>query len=152
MPSTGLVGPVQTVRPREHGSADGSSVAIITPMLRIMHFGATVGTPDTCNILFGTMGAGATQAGIGAGSAPALAGAVEQCSTMSNSGGDQISGAMPQIEPLAVINPVVDPGIDAFAAGLEGIGRDHADAVAPFGPTIAGLAASARFFKGCDKC
>jgi hypothetical protein len=128
--------------------ADGPSVAIITPTLRILRFGAKTGTPDSCNIFFGVLGAGATQAGVGAGSAPALSSAVEQCSTMSNSWGEQISGAMPQVAPLAVINPAVNPGIDAFADALESLGRDRADSVAPFGPTIVGLASSARFFKG----
>jgi hypothetical protein len=130
----------------------GSDVAIITPTLRILHFGAAIGTPDTCNIIFGILGTGATQAGLGAGSAPAFANVVDQCLTMSSSWGDQINGAMPQVEPLAVINPAIDPGIDAFADALESVGRDHADSVAPFGPTIEGMADSARFFKGCDKC
>jgi hypothetical protein len=145
----GKAGSASAVRPNQRAGDTGEpSVAIITPTLRILHFGAAVGTPDTCNIIFGTLGTGATQAGIGAGSAPALGSGVEQCTAWSNAGGEQISGAEPQAAPLAAINPAVNPGIDAFADGLESIGRDHADAVAPFGPTIAGLARSARFFKG----
>jgi len=138
--------------PTADESGDGASVAVITPTLKILRFGATTGTPDTCNIMFGILGTGATQAGLGAGSAPAFAQAVDQCTTQSTSWGGQISGAMPQVAPLAVINPAVAPGIDAFADALEGVGRDHADAVAPFGPTLVGMAAGARFFKGCEKC
>jgi hypothetical protein len=138
--------------PAGDGAGDGGSVAIVTPMLKILRFGANTGTPDTCNIMFGILGTGATQAGLGAGSAPAFAQAVSQCTTQSTSWGDQISGAMPQVAPLAVINPAVDPGIDAFADALESIGRDDGDSVAPFGPTLVGMAASARFFKGCEKC
>jgi hypothetical protein len=135
------------------GSGDDQSVAIITPTLKILRFGATTGTPDTCNIIFGIMGTGATQAGIGAGSAPAFAQAVDQCTAQSTSWGDDISGAMPKVAPLAVINPAVDPGIEAFAKGLESIGQGQAQTVAPFGPTLVGMADSARFFKGCgEKC
>ena len=132
--------------------AGDRSVAIITPTLRIMHFGATTGTPDTCNIFFGALGTGATQAGIAADGAPALSSAVDQCLTMSNAGGDQIAAVSPQFESLAPINPVVNPGIDAFADALERTGRDQAQAMAPFGPTVVGLADSARFFKGCEEC
>jgi hypothetical protein len=135
------------------GESDGQSVAIITPTLKILRFGATTGTPDTCNIIFGIMGTGATQAGVGAGSAPAFAQAVDQCTAQSTSWGDDISGAMPKVAPLAVINPAVDPGIEAFAKGLESIGQGQAQTVAPFGPTLVGMADSARFFKGCgEKC
>lgn len=131
----------------------GASVAIITPMLKILRFGANTGTPDTCNIIFGILGTGATQAGVGAGSGPAFAQAVNQCTTQSTSWGDDITKAMPQVAPLAVINPAVDPGIEAFANGLESIGQGQAQTVAPFGPTLVGMADSARFFKGCgDKC
>jgi hypothetical protein len=59
---------------------------------------------------------------------------------------------MAAVAPLAVINPAFDPGIDAFADALESLGRDHADLVAPFGPTLVGMASSARFFKGCQAC
>jgi hypothetical protein len=138
--------------PTADSTGDGASVAIITPTLKILRFGATTGTPDTCNIMFGVLGTGATQAGLGAGSAPAFGQAVDSCTAQSTSWGSQISGAMPQVAPLAVINPAVDPGIDAFADALESVGRDHGDAVAPFGPTLVGMAASARFFKGCEKC
>jgi hypothetical protein len=144
-----LIGAALAVPARENAAdGDGSSAAIITPTLKILRFGANTGTPDTCNIIFGILGTGATQAGAGAGSAPAFAQAVNQCTAQSTSWGDQITGAMPQVAPLAAINPVVDPGIDAFADGLQGIGRDHAQAVAPFGPTLVGMADSARFFKG----
>jgi hypothetical protein len=148
--SVGSAAVLLPVIPARESAADGdgSSAAIITPTLKILRFGATTGTPDTCNIFFGILGTGATQAGIGAGSAPAFAQAVDQCTTQSSSWGEQISGAMPQVAPLAAINPVVDPGIDAFADGLQGIGRDHAESVAPFGPTLVGMADSARFFKG----
>jgi hypothetical protein len=145
---TALVGPAPGLPTRQSAADDGSSAAIITPTLKILRFGANTGTPDTCNIIFGVLGTGATQAGVGAGSAPAFAQAVDQCTAQSTSWGDQISGAMPQVAPLAAINPVVDPGIDAFADGLQGIGRDHAHEVAPFGPTLVGMADSARFFKG----
>jgi hypothetical protein len=130
---------------------EGASVAILTPTLRMLRFGSTIGMPDGCNIVAGTLGAGAVQLGA-QDAAPAVAGFVDQCATMGNAGGDQLTNLMPAVEPLDVINPAVDPGIDSFADALDSLGHEHAEAVAPFGPTIAGFGDSARFFKGCQEC
>jgi hypothetical protein len=130
-------------------SADDRSVSIITPTLKMMRFGSTLGLPDGCNIVAGSLGAGVAEAGGGDQAGSALATAVENCTMFGNSGGEQLTAAMAAVAPLAVLNPVFDPGIEAFADALETLGRDHAGAVAPFGPTLVGLASSARFFKGC---
>ena len=131
---------------------DDQSVALITPTLKMMRFGSTLGLPDGCNIVAGSMGAGATQLGAGEQAGPVLAQGVEQCTMFGLAGGDQLTAGMAAVAPLAVINPAVDPGIDAFADALESLGRDRAESVAPFGPTIVGMAQSARFFKGCRTC
>jgi hypothetical protein len=118
----------------------------------MMRFGSTLGLPDGCNIVAGSLGAGAAQAGGGDQAGSALATAVDNCTMFGTTGGEQLTAAMAAVAPLAVINPAFDPGIDAFADALESLGRDHADLVAPFGPTLVGMASSARFFKGCQAC
>jgi hypothetical protein len=134
-------------------SSGERSVAIISPTLKFLRFGSVVGLPFGCNTFAGALGAGATQVGGGGGdTGSALSNGTETCSVVGNSGGEHLTSAMAQTQPLAVLNPAIDPGIDAFATALETIGRDHADVVAPFGPTIADMAADARFFKGCDDC
>jgi len=130
-------------------ASDDPSVSIITPTLKMMRFGSTLGLPDGCNIVAGSLGAGAAEAGGGDQAGSVLTTAVENCTVLGNSGGEQLTAAIAAVAPLAVINPAFDPGIEAFADALETLGRDHADAVAPFGPTLVGMASSARFFKGC---
>ncbi|HTK67629.1 MAG TPA: hypothetical protein VL595_34975 [Pseudonocardia sp.] len=134
------------------GAGDEQSVAIITPTLRFLRFGSTLGLPDGCNIFFGALGAGAAEAGGGSDAGSALSSGVDGCTQLGNAGGEQLTAAMASVAPLAVINPAIDPGIDAFADALESVGNDHAAEVAPFGPTIAGMGSSARFFKGCETC
>lgn len=131
---------------------DDQSVAIVTPTLKMMRFGSVLGLPDGCNIVAGSMGAGATELGVGDQAGPVLAQGVEQCTTFGLAGGEHLTAGMAAVAPLAVINPAFDPGIDAFADALETVGRDHSESVAPFGPTIVGMAQSARFFKGCRTC
>lgn len=137
---------------RQSAATDDQSVALITPTLKMMRFGSTLGLPDGCNIVAGSMGAGATELGAGDQAGPVLAQGVEQCTAFGLAGGEQLTAGMAAVAPLAVINPAFDPGIDAFADALETVGRDHSEAVAPFGPTIVGMAQSARFFKGCRTC
>ncbi len=140
--------------PAHKGEAAGEekSVALITPTLRTLRFGSTLGLPDGCNIFFGALGAGAGELGGGSDAGTALSSGVDGCTTLGNSGGEQLTGALTQVEPLVVINPLINPGIDAFADALESLGRDQEQAVAPFGPTLVGMANSARFFKGCEAC
>jgi hypothetical protein len=150
--STSLHGLPLTQAHNRRAAADDQSVALITPTLKMMRFGSTLGLPDGCNIVAGSMGAGATELGAGTQAGPPLAQGVEQCTALGLAGGDQLTAGMAAVAPLAVINPVVDPGIDAFADALESFGNDRAQSVAPFGPTIVGMAQSARFFKGCRTC
>jgi len=126
---------------------DGSSAAIITPTLKILRFGATTGTPDTCNIFFGILGTvprkreSARQRSCirpGGRSMHHAVNLLGSADLWRNAAGRAARGDQPGRRS----------GIDAFADGLQGIGRDHAESVAPFGPTLVGMADSARFFKG----
>ena len=144
---TGLVTPAHA----RSTAADSKSVAIITPTLKTLRFGSVFGLPNGCDIFVGIFDAGAGEAGAGEAGSTFTQG-VEQCTAAGNASGEQLTAAMAQLEPLVVINPLFNPGIDAFAAALESIGRDQRATVSPFGPTIAGFAADARFFKGCEPC
>lgn len=132
-------------------AAEEPSAAIITPTLKTLRFGSTIGLPDGCNIFFGALGAGAAELG-GGDAGSALSNGVDGCTALGNSGGEQLTAAIAQTAPLTAINPAVNPGIDAFADALESVGRDQAQFVAPFGPTIVGFATDARYFKGCEPC
>jgi hypothetical protein len=120
----------------------------LTPLLRILDFGAAIGLPLACNLATSVVTAGAAQAH----QAKAVSGVVtqilDQCNSLSASGDKALQSAIAQSRAMTLINPVLNPVIAEMATGTHVVGAENAAAVAPFGPTIDGLGGTLAFFEG----
>jgi hypothetical protein len=133
-------------------SGDGSTPAVaagLTPLLRILDFGTAIGMPLACNLVTSVVSAGAAQVH---GASRAVSGVItdiiDQCTTLSQKGDAALQEAIAKSQGLALINPVLNPVIEAMATGTHVVGADNATSVAPFGPTIDGLGGTLAFFEG----
>ena len=124
--------------------ADGtpSSVAVVSPTLRMMAAGSAIGGPLMCQTAAGTVSAGAPQA------SPVLTVMTQQCAQYSAQGSAFFTSANHQVQPLIVVNPPVNAGLEAAANTLANVGTNYGPGVAPFGGTIASSAATVRYFEG----
>lgn len=124
------------------------NVAIITPTLGFISFGATFGGPILC-----FMGTSALL-GIGRGAGAAavtnqIAGAAAPyCSSGPNQFGDGLAQLDKQLGPLTAINPVVNPVLDNAADGFRSFGSSMGATIAPFGPAAHEMGAFIEYFKG----
>ena len=71
-----------------------------------------------------------------------------QCNQLSAKGSDYLQQAIAESRGLVLINPVVNPLIAGLAGGLTTTGTQEGPALAPFGPTVAGLGGTVAFFEG----
>lgn len=116
--------------------------ALITPLLRILNFGATVGLPLACSAASSLLPAFESQL---SDLSNELA---DQCSKLSSMGGNYLAQAIQQSSALQLVNPVLNPLIAQFSQQVGQTGKDQAAALSPFGPTIAGLGGTIAFFEG----
>jgi hypothetical protein len=128
-------------------SGNGSSAAVVTPLLQSGEFGDTVGFPLACS------DAGSVISIIGAStSAKTVSPLVDeldaQCSQLSTQGSGRLQQAIAESQSLTLINPLVNPLIAALANGFTTVGTQDASLLAPFGPTVAGLGGTVAFFEG----
>jgi hypothetical protein len=130
------------------GNASAGSTAIITPLLNLFDFGVTVGIPEGCNTTTATINAGAAYFHANAQVTPLLNIIGDQCTKMAQVFDGYLQQGITASQKYSYLNPYINPGIAAFATGLQDLGTNYADALAPFGPTIAGLGQSATFFEG----
>ncbi len=126
----------------------GASAAGVTPLLNMFEFGDTIGLPLACS------DAGSVVSIIGAESdssqsiSPLVVQLDSQCSQLSSEGSGYLQQAIAESQGLALINPAVNPLIAALSGGLTTTGTQQGPALAPFGPTVAGLGGTVAFFEG----
>jgi hypothetical protein len=132
-------------------SGDGTTPAVVaglTPLLRILDFGAAIGLPLACNLATSVVTAGAAQVHQGKAISGVVTQILNQCTALSQIGDKQLQSAIAQSQGLTLINPVLNPVIEGMATGTHVVGADNATSVAPFGPTIDGLGGTIAFFEG----
>ena len=129
-------------------TGSGASAAGVTPLLNMFEFGDTFGLPLACS------DAGSVVSIIGAESdssqsiSPLVVQLDSQCSQLSSEGSGYLQQAIAESQGLALINPAVNPLITALSGGLTTTGTQEGPALAPFGPTVAGLGGTVAFFEG----
>jgi hypothetical protein len=122
--------------------------AIVGPLLQIFTFGADVGVPTGCQAASAGIGTGAAYFGVAQQAVPVIAGINSGCTMAQAQADTYIAMGNAQDGPLAAWNPMVNPVIQMTADSVTQAGTDYGPAVAPFGPTIAGLGATLNFFQG----
>jgi hypothetical protein len=126
----------------------GGSPAIVGPMLDFFAFGSSVGVPTVCSLATGALGGGAAEYGFGDAISPLLLAMVNGCDTVSTQGSAYVLQGQQMSQPLVAWNPYLNPAIGQVAASTTQVGTDYGDALAPFGPTIAGLGGTIAWFEG----
>ena len=133
---------------KRFGSDCYPNVAVVTPALGFISFGATFGGPIMC-----FMGTGALQSigrGVGAAAVANELGkqATPFCTSGPNQFGQGIAELAKALGPLTAINPVVNPVLDNVANGFRSFGTSMGPTIAPFGPAAYEMGAFIEFFKG----
>jgi hypothetical protein len=123
-------------------------VAVVTPTLGFISFGATFGGPILC-----FMGTGALLSiGRGVGAAAVANELGKQATPYCTSGPNQVGEGLAQVAkalgPLTAINPVVNPVLDHMADGARSFATSMGPTIAPFGPAAYEMGAFIEFFKG----
>jgi hypothetical protein len=134
-------GPVQP-------SGSGGSAALISPLLELLDFGAAVGLPEGCNTATSVINTGAAEFNATSQVAAVLTAIAAACDRMKQAGEQQVQQAIARSQSLTFINPVLNPPIAGLASALQTLGGQYGSALAPFGPTIAGLGQTVTFFEG----
>ena len=130
------------------GGTTPATAAGLTPLLRILDFGAAIGLPLACNLATSVVTAGAAEAHQAKAISGVVTQIIDQCNSLSQAGDSALQKAITQSQAMTLINPVLNPVIAGMATGTHVVGADHATAVAPFGPTIDGLGGTLAFFEG----
>ena len=136
--ATSTGGSAPAVRGRAHPAAAHPRLPALSPS----------GLPLACNLATSVVTAGAAQAHQAKAVSAVVTQILNQCTSLSQAGDKQLQSAIAQSQALTLINPVLDPVIEAMATGTHVVGADNATAVAPFGPTIDGLGGRARVLRG----
>jgi hypothetical protein len=129
-------------------SPNGSSAAVVTPLLEMFEFGNTIGLPLACT------DAGSIVSIIGASAeaskevSPLTLQLDNQCSELSSKGDGYLQQAIAESQGLSLINPLVNPLIADLANGFTTTGTQYGASMSPFGPTVAGLGGTVAFFEG----
>jgi hypothetical protein len=129
-------------------SGSGGSAAIISPLLDLLDFGATVGLPEGCNTATSVINTGAAEFNATSQVAAVVSAIAAACDRMKQAGEQQVQQAIAQSQALSFINPVLNPPIAGLASVLQTLGGQYGAALAPFGPTIGGLGQTVTFFEG----
>ena len=123
--------------------------AVVSPTISTLSFIDTVLLPLGCSTGVGAISSGAASVpGASDAVGSTFAQVTDACAQGSVQVGMVLDQAAGSVGPLAAINSVVNPGIDATATGLTMISTNYGPALAPFGPTVAATAADVLFFKG----
>ena len=127
----------------------GGNTAVIGPVLDLFGFGSNVGTPLMCAVGDSFITVGFSQFQAEKQGAP-ITDAIEQgCAAFRDQGNSYVAAGKTMQAPYAsAFNPFANPAIDAVADNITKVGTDYGDQMAPFGPTVAGLGSSVRYFKG----
>jgi small-conductance mechanosensitive channel len=115
-------------------------VALVSPTLSVLEFGAAVGTPLVCEVATGVVGPYLTNPQLSA----ILSQIVSACQNSSNQGTVTLKQIDRRLSALAAVNPTVRPLLDQLAASLQQAGNSQV----PFAGSLAQLAALVKFFEG----
>ena len=129
-------------------TGSGASAAAVTPLLNMFEFGDTLGLPLACSDAGSVISIIGTETGSSKGISPLVQQLDGQCNQLSAKGSGYLQQAIAESRGLALINPAVDPLIADLAGGLTATGTQEGPALAPFGPTVAGLGGTVAFFEG----
>jgi hypothetical protein len=133
------------------GSGNGGgtgSVGLVTPLLKFFEFGNTIGLPLLCSDGGSVVSIIGTQSGAAAVSSPLVTQLDNDCAQLSAAGDKYLQQAIDESQSLALINPVVNPLLADLSTTLANTGTNYGAALAPFGPTVAGLGGTVAFFEG----
>jgi hypothetical protein len=130
------------VQPAMADSGSGSSAAIVTPLLKTMDFGDSVGMPLLCAAASSILASASTQ------TSTLVTTLNSQCLTISQQGHGYLQQAIAASSSLAGINPAANPAIAGLANGLQTLGSTSGGSLAPLGPFIAGSANIVAFYEG----
>jgi hypothetical protein len=126
-------------------------VAVLSPLISTMEFGATVGFPLMCNTGAGTASAGVAQIpGASDVLTPAFAQFSPFCGSVSEKGGQGLATMNDQLAPLEAINPVTAPGFAAMAPVFQQT-NTLAPNLQPLSGFITSLGPMVEFFEGRPK-
>ncbi len=129
-------------------TGSGASAAGVTPLLNMFEFGDTLGLPLACSDAGSVISIIGAETGSSKGISPLVQQLDGQCNQLSAKGSDYLQQAIAESRGLVLINPVVNPLIAGLAGGLTTTGTQEGPALAPFGPTVAGLGGTVAFFEG----
>lgn len=135
-------------KPAAPRAAAAQSPAIVGPLLQFFTFGSDVGLPTGCQAASSGIGSGAAYFNVAGQLAPVISAINNGCTTIQTQADTYIAAGNKYSAALAVWNPYVNPVIAQSADSITQAGTEYGDAVAPFGPTIAGLGGTLNFFQG----
>jgi hypothetical protein len=141
--------PASTVASGNSGNTgSGSTAAGVTSLLKMFEFGDTVGLPLACSDGGSVIAIIGTQTNSSKTISPLLTELNTQCNQLSSKGSDYLQQAIAESQALALINPIVNPLIEALSNGFSTVGSGYGSSLSPFGPTVAGLGGTVAFFEG----
>jgi hypothetical protein len=143
VPAMGAVGTASADTP-----APQTGTAVVTPLLKLLDFGATFGLPTTCQIASSAIGTAASQANAQKNLDPVLALINGNCGKIQDSGDQYLQTAIARSSQFNNINQFFNPAIAALASGVQSTGTDQASVLGPLGPTVAATGADIAFFEG----
>jgi hypothetical protein len=133
-------------RPDIRAQSGQASVAVVTPLLKVLTAGTSVGLPEACNVALGVLASGSAQFGVSAPAAPVIGQISTMCAKAASQGAAALPGLNDQLAALAIINPAADQFIDAFVNVLGAVAA-MGPAFGPFAADLATLPAAVQFFK-----
>lgn len=122
----------------DRSRADGQKVSVVSGMLSVAGFGARVGLPLLCSAGFGVLTAAVPDPNV----ANAGARIAEGCVTYGAEGAKGFAQLNDGMSGLAVLNPVLDPGVETTAGAFTTIGQSGG----PFGSSFVELGNFVAFF------
>jgi len=128
-----------------------SSPAVVGPLLGLFAFGDNIGAPLVCQDVSSYISAGAAQFGKSQAVSPLVTAINDQCSSLSAAGAKLIAMGQATDSPLAAWNPILNPMLGSASSSMTMIGTNFGSALAPFGPTIAGLGAPSPSSKAAER-
>lgn len=135
-----------TAEPAAPAEPKEAKVAVLSPMISTMEFGATVGFPLMCNTGAGTLSVFVAQIpGASEALTPGLSQLAPFCADAATQGGAGLQKFNESIAPLEAINPVAAPGFEAMTPLFEQMNA-VAPSFQPFSGAITSLQPMVEFF------
>jgi small-conductance mechanosensitive channel len=115
-------------------------VALVSPTLSVLEFGAAVGAPFVCEVATASVAPYLTNPQLSA----IISQIVSACQNASNQGTLTLKQMDQRLSALAAVNPTVRPLLDQLAASLQ----EASNSQVPFAGSLLQLAALVKFFDG----